>query len=155
MKSLFTILSLAFCTLTLYAQNKVIDSLQRIMALQKHDTTELNAMNGLSFEFLRRDLSKTKSYAYQTIKLARSLNAVWQLGSGYFYLVTSHQNSGNLDSALYYLDLLGKHSEANPSYWKMAANYNQAAGLFYKNTGQPKKALTYMTELPSAKSRRV
>ena len=125
------------------------------MALQKHDTTELNAMNGLSFEFLRRDLSKTKSYAYQTIKLARSLNAVWQLGSGYFYLVTSHQNSGNLDSALYYLDLLGKHSEANPSYWKMAANYNQAAGLFYKNTGQPKKALTYMTELPSAKSRRV
>lgn len=144
MKVTFLLLLIIAEATSAFAQNKVIDSLQRIIALQKHDTTELNALNGLSFEFIRKDLNKTKSYTYQTIKLARSLNAVWQLGNGYFYLVTAHQNSGNLDSALYYLNLLGKHSEANPSYWKMAANYNQAAGLFYKNTGQPKKALTYM-----------
>lgn len=144
LKSIVTLLLVALSVSSLYGQTKIIDSLQRIISLQKHDTTELNALNGLSFEFLRKDLSKTKSYANQTIKLARSLNAITQLGNGYFYLVTSHQNSGKLDSALYYLDLLGKHSEANPSYWKMAANYNQAAGLYYKNTGQPKKALTHM-----------
>jgi tetratricopeptide (TPR) repeat protein len=144
LKSIVTLILVALTINTVFGQNKVIDSLQRIIALQKRDTTELNVMNRLSFEFLRKDLSKTKSYAYQTIKLARSLKAVSQLGNGYFYLVTANQNSGNLDSALYFLDLLGKHSEANPSYWKMAANYNQAAGLYYKNTGQPKKALTYM-----------
>ncbi|MBI3219411.1 MAG: tetratricopeptide repeat protein [Bacteroidetes bacterium] len=138
------LLSILLASTTCFGQTKAIDSLQRIIALQKHDTTEINAMAGLSFEFLRKDLSKTKSYAHQTIKLARSLNAASQLGNGYFYLVTSHQNSGTLDSALYYLDLLGKLSEAHPSKWKMAANYNQAAGLFYKNTGQPKKALSYM-----------
>lgn len=144
MRKTFLILLALGTFITASAQTRVIDSLQRIVALQKHDTIEVNAMVGLCFEFLRKDLSKTKLYAHQAVSLARSLNAVWQLGNGYFYLVTSHQNSGNLDSALYYLDLLGKHSESNPSYWKMAANYNQAAGLYYKNTGQPKKALTYM-----------
>lgn len=142
--TLHTLLSILLASSICFGQTKVIDSLQRIVALQKHDTTELNAMLGLSLEFLRKDLAKSKSYASQSIKLARSLNAVWQLGNSYFYLVSSHQNSGNLDSALYYLNLLGKHSEAYPSHWKTAANYNQAAGLYYKNTGQPKKALTYM-----------
>lgn len=144
MRETFLILLALSTFVTASAQTRVIDSLQRIVSLQRHDTVELNALAGLSLEFLRKDLSKTKLYAHQAVSLARSLNAVWQLGNGYFYLVTSHQNSGNLDSALYYLDLLGKHSESNPSYWKIAANYNQAAGLYYKNTGQPKKALTYM-----------
>ncbi len=127
-----------------YSQTKVIDSLKRIIALQRHDTVEINAFLDLSFEFLQKDLSKTKSYAHRIIALSKSLNATWQLGAGYFYLVSSNQNSGQLDSALYYLDLLGKLSNANPSIWKMAANYNQAAGLYYKNTGQPKKALPHM-----------
>ncbi len=135
---------LLICAGTVTAQSKEIDSLQRIVALQRHDTIEINAFLGLSYEFLQKDLSKTKSYAYQTIALSKSLNSTWQLGAGYFYLVSSHQNTGQLDSALYYLDLLGKLSNANPSIWKMAANYNQAAGLYYKNTGQPKKALPHM-----------
>jgi len=128
----------------LIGQSKAIDSLQRIVALQKHDTTELNAYVSLCFEFLRRDLDKTKVYAHEAMSLGRRLNAVTQLGHAYFYMVSSHQNSGQIDSAVYYLDLLGKHSAAHPSYWRMAANYNQAAGLLYKNTGQPKKALPFM-----------
>ncbi len=135
---------LLICAGTVSAQSRKIDSLQRIVDLHRHDTVEINALLGLSYEFMRKDLGKTKSYAYQTIALSKSLNSTWQLGAGYFYLVSSHQNSGLLDSALHYLYLLGKLSNANPSIWKMAANYNQAAGLYFKNTGQPKKALTYM-----------
>lgn len=126
------------------AQTRTIDSLQQIVALQRRDTTELNAYIGLCFEFLRKDLSKSKGYAHRAVSLAQQLNEVTQLGHAYFYLVTSNQNTGQLDSALYYLDLLEKLSVANPKHWKMAANFNQAAGLYYKNTGQPKKALPYM-----------
>ena len=143
MKTLITIFLILLSHLLL-AQSNVVDSLQKIVSLQRHDTTEVNALVSLAYEFLQKDLGKVKSYAYQVVTLSRSINAVPQLGNGYFYLISSHQNNGNLDSAVYYLDLLGKHSKANPTYWKMAANYNQAAGLFYKNTGQPKTALSYM-----------
>jgi signal transduction histidine kinase len=139
---LFLILILSISTLS--AQDNVIDSLQKIVALQRHDTTEINVMLMLAYEFIRKDLNKVNAYSHEVIRLARIKKAIAQEGSGYFYLVTSHQNSGNLDSALYYLDLLGAHSKANPTYKKMEANYNQAAGLYYKNIGQPKKALTYM-----------
>ena len=143
-RKVFIILLLLYETIVASAQSKVIDSLQKIVALHQHDTIELNALTALSLEFLRKDLSKTKSYAHQTIVVARSLNSASQLGNGYFYLINAHQNSGQNDSALYYLDILGQHAKANPSLWKIEANYNQAAGLFYKNTGKPKKALPFM-----------
>lgn len=129
---------------TVHAQSKLIDSLQRIVALQKRDTVELRALSGLSLEFLRRDLTKSKQYAHQLVAQAKAQEAVWQLGDGYYFLILAHQNSGNPDSAVFYLELLRKHAEANPTRPKITYNYNQAAGLFYKNTGQPKKALSYI-----------
>lgn len=129
---------------TVHAQSKLIDSLQNIVALQKRDTVELRALSGLSLEFLRRDLTKSKQYAYQLVAQAKAQEAVWQLGDGYYFLILAHQNSGNPDSAVFYLELLRKHAEANPTRPRITYNYNQAAGLFYKNTGQPKKALSYI-----------
>lgn len=127
-----------------WTQSKIIDSLQRIVALQKRDTVELRALSGLSLEFLRRDLTKSKQYAHQLVAQAKAQEAVGQLGDGYYFLILAHQNSGNPDSAVFYLELLRKHAEANPTRPKITYNYNQAAGLFYKNTGQPKKALSYI-----------
>ena len=136
-----------------FAQTGQIDSLQRIIALQRHDTTEINALISLTFEFSRKDLVKTQAYANQAVSLARALHDDRQLGNGYFYLVSCHQNNGKRDSAVYYLDLLGKLSAKNPTMVKMAANYNQAAGLFYKNSGEPKKALVYKIGRASCRER--
>lgn len=144
MKPVSTILLLGFMACTVHAQSKLIDSLQNIVALQKRDTVELRALSGLSLEFLRRDLTKSKQYAHQLVAQAKAQEAVWQLGDGYYFLILAHQNSGNPDSAVFYLELLRKHAEANPTRPRIAYNFNQAAGLFYKNTGQPKKALSYI-----------
>lgn len=144
MKKGILIIGLFIYALDLSGQDKVIDSLQRIVSLQRQDTTEINALLLLSDEYMRKDLNKVKSFAHQALVLSQARQAIPQEGHAYFYLVSSHQNRGNPDSALFYLNLLGKHAEANPKYWKITANYNQAAGLFYKNSGQPKKALPYL-----------
>ncbi len=142
-KSILIVVMLIYAT-SVSAQENVIDSLERIVSLHRNDTTEINTLLLLCNEFMRKDLKKVKSFAHQAIILSRTKEAIQQEGNAYFYLVSAHQNSGDLDSALFYLNVLGKFSKANPKYWKIAANYNQASGLFYKNTGQPKKALPYL-----------
>jgi len=126
------------------AQTQVIDSLERVVALNRRDTVELEALLNLANEHLRRDLAKVELYARQSIVLAKSLHAVRGLGSGYSYMVASFHGRGMLDSATFYLGLFQKHSAANPTQKRMTANFNQSAGLYYKNIGQPKVALTYL-----------
>lgn len=139
-----SLLTLAFIAQLAAGQPKVIDSLDRVVALNRRDTVELEAMLNLANEYLRRDLVKVESYARQSIVLAKSLYAVRGLGSGYSYMVASFHGRGMLDSATRYLDLFQKHSAANPTYKRMTVNFNQSAGLYYKNIGQPKVALTYL-----------
>ncbi len=132
------------CTKTAFAQSNVIDSLQHIVALQRHDTTELHAMLGLTYEYLRRDLPKAKRTALQVISLADTRHEVRWLSGAYNYLITIYQQTGNLDSARHFIGLSQKLANENPENFKMKFNYNQSVSLFYKNTGEYKKALPYM-----------
>ncbi len=130
----------------LLAQNSVTDSLQRIVAQHRRDTIEMNALLDLTFEFLRKDAEKGKSYAYQAMTLARSKQNNRKLAGAYGYMVTLHQNSGRMDSAAYYLDELGTLAKADPSATKIKIAYGQIAGLFYKNQGEYRKALPFMLD---------
>ena len=128
------------------AQNPVIDSLQRIIALQRHDTTELHALLGLTNEFLRKDLQQAKKSALRVVSLADTPQEVRWLASAYNYLITCYQQSGGLDSAYYFIRASEKIVRDHPGNFKMKFNYNQAVSLFYKNVGEYKKALPYMQE---------
>jgi len=129
-----------------YGQTNVIDSLQRIVALQRHDTTELHALLGLTNEFLRRDLKQSKKFALQVVSLADTPQEVRWLASAYNYLITVYLQSGGLDSAYYYIQASEKVVKENPANSRIKFNYNQAVSLFYKNIGEYKKALPYMLE---------
>jgi two-component system, NarL family, sensor histidine kinase UhpB len=129
-----------------YGQTNVIDSLQRIVALQRHDTTELHALLGLTNEFLRRDLKQSKKFALQVVSLADTRQEVRWLASAYNYLITVYLQSGGLDSAYYYIQASEKVVKENPANSRIKFNYNQAVSLFYKNIGEYKKALPYMHE---------
>jgi signal transduction histidine kinase len=126
------------------AQQRVIDSLQRIVALQHHDSTELEALLNLTNEFLRKDFNKSLVYARQAVCLAKLNYDVLRLNRGYHYLVALSQGYSKLDSAGYYLGLMEKLVSENPDNVKLRTNYNQSAGLFYKNQGEYKKALPYL-----------
>jgi len=129
-----------------YGQTNVIDSLQRIVALQRNDTTELHALLGLTNEFLRRDLKQSKKFALQVVSLADTPQEVRWLASAYNYLITVYLQSGGLDSAYYYIQASEKVVKENPANSRIKFNYNQAVSLFYKNIGEYKKALPYMLE---------
>ena len=135
---------LIICAQKLFAQNNLIDSLQRIVALQRHDTTELNAVLLLANEFLRKDLEKANTYAHRGVALAHLHSNKFRLANGYQYIVAINQSIGRLDSAEHYLGLL--EILAKTTQGKIKISYNQTAGLFYKNNGQYSKALPYMIE---------
>jgi len=103
--------------------------LQRIVSLQRLDTTELNALLNLSNEFLRKDLEKAKAYAHQAITLAQSIKKDTRVVNGYQYVISLSQDSGQLDSALYYLGLLEGLLKLNPSSAKIKINYNHSEGI--------------------------
>jgi two-component system sensor histidine kinase UhpB len=128
------------------AQSPTIDSLKQIVALQKHDTVELNALLNLSNEFLRRDLSLAKQYSSELIKLANNPTEVKWLSAAYNYLITIYQQTGKPDSSRYFLARSEAITKQNASNGKIKYNFNQAAGLFYKNSGEYNQALPYMLD---------
>ncbi len=147
MKHLILIfLLLCFCSTVSSAQINVIDSLQQIVSQHPEDTVGVIARLNLIYEFSRKDSQKAKSYCYQAIELSTSLQMMTGLSRAYSYLITLHQNSGLLDSARHYLNLLEKISNQPSSKIKLVDNYYQTAGLFYKNQGQYTKALPFMLQ---------
>ena len=125
------------------AQKTYIDSLQQIISLGKSDRQQAFTMIKLSNEFIRSDVEKAKNVIHQTIYLGNILNDPRILSACYSSLITIHQNTGKMDSAIYYLALLqrladdAKGSEGN----LIKENYYSTTGLFYKKSGNPKLAL--------------
>jgi two-component system sensor histidine kinase UhpB len=127
-----------------YTQTKTIDSLERMLALQPHDTTELRILNKLAFEYSRKDLMKMKQMANRILRTAHEPAHVNFRSAAFSYLISYHYRTGALDSAQYYLSLSEKVALDNPANLDVNHNFNQAAGLFYKDIGDLKKALPYM-----------
>lgn len=145
MSRIILILSLiVFLSVDGHTQNRAIDSLKRIVALQRHDTTELHALLRLAFEYSRKDLQKFKEVAHQLIRYSEDPPRVKWRSAGLNYLVTYYFQSGQIDSARYYLSLSEQLALANPTNIRVNHNFNQQAGLFYKDIGDLKKALPYM-----------
>lgn len=129
-----------------FSQTGVIDSLQNIVELHPNDTIGLNALLNLSNEFSRRDIDKAKQFSWQVVVKADPQSEVKWLAAAYNYLITLSRQSGQIDSALYFLAIAEKLVKENSTNVRIKFNYNQAAGLFYKNMGEYKRALPYVLE---------
>jgi len=139
------LLLLILCAGTISAQQNLIDSLLQLIATHPRDTNEIRALDHLAAEFMRKDMTKAKSYTNQQVALAKELGTDFGLASGYSALTALHQNAGRIDSAQYYLDQLRILTQ-NSNNKKAIINYANAAGLFYKNQGKLKEALPYLLE---------
>ncbi|MEI9918062.1 MAG: tetratricopeptide repeat protein [Bacteroidota bacterium] len=131
------------CASSVSAQTARIDSLLRIVAQDKKDTLTLKVLHELGVDFSRKDIAKEKELVYKGITIGKQLHYN-ELTSFYGLLTTAHQASGSMDSATFYLDLLESAHKKEPNNKRIAVNFYQTAGLFYKNTGRPKDALPYM-----------
>jgi two-component system, NarL family, sensor histidine kinase UhpB len=129
------------------------DSLAAIISAQNYNLEELITYSRLASEYLRTDIQKTKSLCYQALPLANQLKAVVQQSSFYSLLITAHTNTGNSDSALYYLQLLKILAHQHPGEFKVHFNYNSTAGLYYKRQGNYKNALPFMIKAAEISSK--
>ncbi|MEZ4972669.1 MAG: histidine kinase [Cyclobacteriaceae bacterium] len=104
------------------------------------------ALINLTTEFSRKNIEEAKRYAHRARALASKLKNDLVLSSSYSFLVVLHQNSNDLDSARQYLDKIKRLLEEQPQNNKIKINYNNSAGLFYKNQGLLKQALPHMLD---------
>lgn len=131
------------CFARVHAQSAVVDSLKHQLTLHQQDTVGLKVLLLIGTELARTDLKASRQSFYRGINAARRLNTTYCLSGYYSMLTTSYQNSGQLDSARKYLELLRIFSAGDKSN-ETATNYHMTAGLFYKNSSQYEVALTHM-----------
>lgn len=137
------ILTLQFSTFT-FSQQSYIDSLQAIIALDKHDDNEMKAYLLLATNCHRDNPAKAKTYLAKNIKLATAADNYDRLCGSYTLLLSLYQKEGLTDSAIWCVNKLKAVAEKAPGNTKVLGSYNQAMGLYYKKNGEFKTALPYL-----------
>ncbi len=143
-KIIFLLFFIFHFALPAFSQQAYIDSLQAIIALDKHDNNEMSAYNLLAVNCFRDNPEKAKTYLAACIKLANSANNFEKESNAYTLLLSIYQVGGKMDSAMYCVNSLKKIAIKAPDNTKVMGNYNQALGLFHKKNGDFKTALPYL-----------
>jgi signal transduction histidine kinase len=138
-------LILLFFASAVKAQTPVIDSLKRIIAQDKKDSVEVMTYTVLGLELSRSNTVAAKQCSYTAVALSRQLDLPIQLSAAYSLLATLNIQTNQPDSAKYYIGLLKKLTGENKAL-KIAANYNVAAGLYYRKLGDYKSSLPFLVE---------
>jgi signal transduction histidine kinase len=134
-----------FCCSLVHAQQSYLDSLESVIALNKKEVGTGWALNTVSMELVRTDITKAKKYLWKAIDIGKSLNHARTLSAAYSLMITIYQNAAQIDSALFYLHSLKDLSEKNTGedINIIQGNYYSSAGLFFKKEGNYKEALNY------------
>jgi signal transduction histidine kinase len=122
--------------------NSTADSLQAVIALGKKDTNEVKALAALAFLHTRTNLPKAKEELHATLDLGTALHRYSAVVNALSQLVTISSNTGQPDSARYYLEKMRQFAEDHPQV--AMADYNFTAGLFHRSQGNYKTSLPYM-----------
>lgn len=128
-----------------FSQAKKVDSLENIVSNPKEDFATAQAYRFLIDEYARTNQLKAKQYAHRCLQLSKSINNGNLISASTSYLVTINQDMGLLDSAAYFFALYKGFAETyqGSDRNKIIASFNQTAGLYYKNLGDPLKAVSY------------
>ncbi len=127
------------------AQNRNIDSLQKIVARGKKDSVEALACIHLAEAYTRSNTAAAKLSAFNALALSKKLNIPVFISASYSILTTINVQTNQSDSARYYLALLKKMAD-DYNNANIKSNYNSTAGLFYRKQGNYKASVPYLLE---------
>lgn len=129
-------------TITVFAQNKEVDSLK--ILLKNHtlydDTTKINALNNLAFDYAAIDPAQGLTYANQSIVLCLKLKNNQKLGTAYNYKALNYASLGKDTLAIRWYGQAIKLAKANFNKPGEAKALNNLA-ILYTNMAEYKKAL--------------
>ncbi|MDO9188177.1 MAG: tetratricopeptide repeat protein [Bacteroidia bacterium] len=136
-------LTIVFCHLTLFAQNKNIDSLLTLIKTSKPDTNKAIYLSQLTYECLATgDYEKGLNYGTEALKLANKLNFKKGITNVSSNIANIYCSQANYPQALdYYLKTLKLHEELKNKNGIATVHAN--IGIVYSLQGDYKKALDY------------
>ncbi|MEX0290514.1 MAG: tetratricopeptide repeat protein [Flavobacteriaceae bacterium] len=121
-----------FSTCQLKAQQNIkSDSLLRAYQNHKEDTLKVNTLSRLYNALLYTDPETAIKYAREELLLSEKLNFDKGIGMSTYHIGAYYQNSGNIDSARYYLNRSLEVFKEIGEAWRYAAVLNSLASLEY------------------------
>ena len=117
------------------SQNSKIDSLEQIISLGKKDIEEAKAYNAIANKLLRNDFNGAKAHLNVAVSLGKNLQSSRVLSNSYSQLVIIFHNTGNIDSAAYFITTLKNlATEDNDGDKDLVwSNYYSRQDCFIKN----------------------
>jgi hypothetical protein len=91
-----TIALVVYCSIA-RGQSAYVDSLQQVIALNKHDDAEMRAYVLLASDFFQTNPAKAKSYMLQLAKMATDANNYDRLSAAYTLLLAIYNEEGDID----------------------------------------------------------
>src|SRR5258706_11136397 len=86
-----------------YPQNNTIDSLQKVMLIQKNDTSRVNTLNGIADSyFANSDYKSAFQFSEKALALAKEINYIKGSGNAYFRLGQIYSTKANFTEAIKY-----------------------------------------------------
>ncbi|MCE9539567.1 MAG: tetratricopeptide repeat protein [Bacteroidetes bacterium] len=141
-KHLFFALTLSFCHFSSYGQQTKIDSLKNVLKTTKEDTTRINILNDLAFEFENNNSDTAIVLSTQALLIAQKKK--WQKGEGISFhrLGALNYHKANYPLALdYYFKALKIRESLNDKNGISGTIGN--IGLVYYSQGEYSQALDY------------
>ena len=81
-----------FCSLHVFTQNKILDSLKKLLPTQKKDTNKVNILNAFAREYNNENDSKSYAIYQPGIPAFRKINFKSGVGSAYFNIAWIYEN---------------------------------------------------------------
>ena len=141
---IFLLTATIFCSISLHAQNRYLDSLKNILKTSKGDTNEVNTLNEIAKELTNTGAyDKARNYAEQAQILANQLRYQKGIADYYSTIGIIFYYEGNITEALNGNLASLKIREKLNDKKGIAGSYNNLA-IIYNYQGNPKEALRYL-----------
>lgn len=143
LKNIFIVIIILFIKNSTFSQNyHTVDSLIKVLHLQKDDTLKVITLLNLCSEYIGNNPKISIDYANQTLTLAKKIGYKHGIAGIYNNFGHIYKEEGNFPLALdYYLKSIKAHEDNNDKYSANKVLTNIA--ILYQDQGNYKKALEY------------